>query len=353
MTTVAVWTSLKQLADVWSRSARIQTLTGQLPLLNNAKTGVPEALRNLDAGMDNVSRNPLETAMWEPLAEMLPMVSLDPEVRSFLRSVAPIGQSLESTLGWIRARLPLYPLIPAPQMAANGYRRCEEYSRRRLCWRKSVLQAGLQFMGSPPMVADRLGLPEQDVAFATSSLVTALQATPEWAAYSELCGSLTEHDRATLAAARREVNERLTAEKVDEFEPDRMARRERFRIDQVEGVVQTLSGKPREFADAFEKVDEVIDLVANDVFGQLVTIGPAIEVAAIADLEWEGTTVKFRNVSDTAVAPGNLVTIPDPLVTDVLHIEDVMCASDADSGMVVRYSGRLLAESATVLTRAD
>lgn len=345
MSTEEVWNAVSNLADVWVGSPTVQSLIAQLPLLNSAQTGIPEALRNLDAGTSVVCRNPLSTAMWEALAEIQPMVVLDAELRTFLRSVAPIGHFLESTVGWIRSRLPFYPLIPAPQLATLGYRCHEEYGLR-LRWRKQMVQAGLQSMACPPG-GSFIGLTERDVQSATTSLVLALQNTQEWSAYKELSAQLDGEDRAALLAARRDVDDRLSPAKVDSFEPVRMARRERYRIDQVDEVVQTMTGRARDFADAFGQVDDLIDLVADDVFGQTVAIGAAIAVPQIADLEVDGQSVKFTNKSETPVAPGNLVSLPDPLVQDVVLIEDLYFASDAVSGMVVSYSGRPLRGSAS------
>ena len=345
MSTEEVWNAVSNLADVWVGSPRVQSLVAQLPLLNNAQIGIPEALRNLDAGTSVVCRNPLSTAMWEALAEIQPMVVLDAELRTFLRSVAPIGHFLESTVGWIRSRLPLYPLIPAPQLATLGYRCHEEYGLR-LRWRKQMVQAGLQSMACPPG-ASFIGLTERDVQSATTSLLLALKNTQEWSAYKDLSAQLDGEDRAALLAARRDADDRLSPAKVDSFDPVRMARRERYRIDQVAEVVQTMTGKARDFADAFGLVDDLIDLVANDVFGQTVAIGAAIAVPQIADLEVDGQSVKFTNNSETPVAPGNLVALPDPLVQDVVLIEDLYFASDPVSGMVVSFSGRPLRGSAS------
>ena len=106
------------------------------------------------------------------------------------RSVAPIGNALELTVGWIRSRLPRYPLIPAPQLASKGYRRCEEYGLR-LRWRKQVLQAGLQYQESPPGLAQALRLPTPQTAIsATLALATALRDTDEWREYTRLSESL-------------------------------------------------------------------------------------------------------------------------------------------------------------------
>src|SRR6478672_4100505 len=84
---------------------------------------------------------------------------------------------------------------------------------------------------------------------------------------SRLSAELNDDDRLSLRQAIQRINELLAPAKVTEFEPERMGRRERFRIDQVDTVIQTLGGRPREFADSFQRVDDLIDLVAIEVLG--------------------------------------------------------------------------------------
>jgi cell fate (sporulation/competence/biofilm development) regulator YmcA (YheA/YmcA/DUF963 family) len=351
MSTIQVWNSVEELASEWAKSPLVEQLTANLPANNPADSGVPEALRNLDAGTSIVSTQPLLTAMWEPLAEGVPLVQLDVPVRQFLRSVAPIGHALEVWVGWIRSRLPRYPLIPAPQLAARGYRRCEEYGAR-LSWRGQVLQAGLQFESTPPTgMAALLQLPTSEgINDATVSLAAALADTEEWREFERLSAELNDDDRLALRQAIQRINELLAPAKVNEFEPERMARRERLRIDQVDAVIQTLGGRPREFADSFKRVDDLIDLVAIEVLGQIVTRGAPIELATVDDLEIDGANVRFVNSSQAYLPAGSLTRLPDPLVPEVVIVDSWAITSDPATGSVISHHGRRLPGSGAAFT---
>jgi hypothetical protein len=351
MSTIQVWNGVEKLASEWAKSPLVEQLTANLPANNPADRGVPEALRNLDAGTSIVSTQPLLTAMWEPLAEGLPLVQLDIPVRQFLRSVAPIGHALEVSVGWIRSRLPRYPIIPAPQLAAKGYRRCEEYGAR-LPWRRQMLQAGLQFQSIPPSgMGALLQLPTSDgITAATVSLAAALADTEEWRELERLSAELNEQDRLALRQAIQRINELLAPAKVNEFEPERMARRERFRVAQVDTVIQALGGRPREFADSFQGVDDLIDLVAIEVLGQIVTRGTPTELATVDDLEIDGANVRFVNSSKADLPAGSLARLPDPLVPEVVIVDSWAITSDPTTGSVISHRGRRLPGSEVAFT---
>lgn len=343
MPTIEVWNSVEKLASEWATSPIIEQLATNLPANNPANSGVPEALRNLDAGTGIVTAQPLLTVMWEPLSEGFPLVGLDAQVRQFLRSVAPVGHALELLVGWMRSRLPRYPMIPAPQLAAKAYRRCEEYGQR-LSWRRQLLQAGLQFQSTPtPGMAAILRLPTSGaINQATVSLAAALADTVVWNDFARLSSELTDEDRGTLRQACQRINEVLSPSNVDAFEPDRMARRERFRIDQVHAVVQALEGRSREFADAFERVDDLIDLVVINVLGQIVAYGTPTVLDAIDDLEIDPVEVRFVNSSHAFTMPGCLARLSDPLVPEVIIVDSWTMTDDTATGVIMSHRGRRL-----------
>ena len=102
MSTIQVWNSVEELASEWAKSPLVEQLTSNLPANNPADSGVPEALRNLDAGTSIVSTHPLLTAMWEPLAEGVRSFSLT------FRFGSSYGQSPRSgtllKFGWAAIR---------------------------------------------------------------------------------------------------------------------------------------------------------------------------------------------------------------------------------------------------------
>lgn len=123
------------------------------------------------------------------------------------------------------------------------------------------------------------------------------------------------------------------------------ARRERFRIDQVHAVFQALEGRPREFADAFERVDDLIDLVVINVLGQVVACGTPTVVDAIDGLEIDPVEVRFVNSGHAHVMPGRLIGLSDPLVPEVIIVDSWTMTDDSTTGIVMSHRGRHLAGS--------
>jgi hypothetical protein len=142
--------------------------------------------------------------VWEQLAEQIPLVQLTDEVRSYLRQVAPLGQAVGLTVGWVRSRLPLYLKIPVPQFSPRGFRRSPEFSFR-VPWAREFLSAGLQAEPTPPNVARILGVAEQEVQTSAEDVLAAFISSSEWQKHANLATSLTDDDRELLDAARHRV----------------------------------------------------------------------------------------------------------------------------------------------------
>jgi hypothetical protein len=321
------------------------------PANEQAGGEITEALKNMQAGSGLLTEAPLATAMWEPLAEQFPLVQMTEPLRGFLRKVAPLGHAVESTVGWVRARLPLYPNIPAPQMASRGYRRSEEYGKR-MAWRSQLLAAGLESYASPPGIAQQLQINAGTAGDAARSLLEALKSSDEWLNFVALAKALRDEDRAALKSSREKINVVLNPRNVDQYEDSRMERRHAFRMDRVKQVVEELSGVPREFADAFESVDDLIDRAIVNVHGQLVVYGPPKTIVP-RQLELDGSFVAFNYAGDTAVTTGDLIRLADPLVSDVLMIDGQSFQFSQDEGSRMSYTAKRLPASSRAFLSAE
>lgn len=340
MTTEEVWPAVEQLAKVWETSELVQKFLEQHPERTDNTGSVTEGLRNIQAGTALLTKMPLVTTMWEPLAEQLPLVQLSSDLRAYLRLVAPLGHAVESTVGWVRSRLPRYPRIPVPQFASRGFRRSEEMGER-LAWRQQVLRAGLDRNPVPPGVASILAIDEKRITACSNAVAQALVSSSEWQRYSDISGALTDDDIEILDAARNRVGVLLNPKKVDEYEPSRMARRHSFRRDHVAGVVSELQGRPKELADAFDDIDTLIDQALVNVHGQLVVAGrPRIVVPA--NLEVEGREVSFKYQGDGAPGVGGMLWLDDPLVPEVVLTDGMGFGFNQGEGTWLTYTGQRL-----------
>jgi hypothetical protein len=338
-----VWPVVAQLADVWSQSELVQEFLAQHPERTDDTGAVTEALRNMQAGTWLLTEAPLLTTMWEPLAAQLPLVQVNDELRAYLRTVQPLGQVLESTVCWVRSRMPLYPHIPAPQFASRGYRRTEKAGKR-LSWRQQCLAAGLEAEPSPPAVARILHLDEAVVASVSNEVLRTLMSSEEWESYASLTESLTTDDLDALADARRRVNVLLNPRNVNEYENSRMERRHAYRREQVQNVVDALEGTPKHLAIAFEAIDDLIDHALVNVHGQLVVSGSPTSVEPEA-LEVDGIEVSFRYSGDIAPGVGSSVRLSDPLVPEVVLISDIGFQFGQPDFNGLKYRGKRLPSS--------
>ncbi|WP_340406954.1 hypothetical protein [Gordonia malaquae] len=340
MPTDDVWPALQALAATWTNSPVVQTFLAHHPARNNRADPVTEALRNIQAGSFMLTEAPLWTTHWEPIARQLPLVEVDREVRNYLREIAPIGRAVESTVSWVRSRLPLYPAIPTPQFSPRGYRRSPEISHR-LPWMQPLLQANLQSEPAPPGVECALALHTDSVADGAQDVLAALIGSGEWQCYTDLAQALTQQDRTDLDDARHRVGAALNPRLVNDYEPDRGERRNQYRRARTAEAVAGLSGRPMEFANAFEAVDDLIDDALVSIHGQLVIRGE-IPVVSPTNIELDGLNARFELEDDGPLNVGESIRLDDPLVPGIYRIDDISFSFNSIEGGISRFSARRL-----------
>jgi hypothetical protein len=319
MTTEDIWPAVQALAATWSNSPLIETLVSRHPARTDSNDAVTEALKNLQAGTNALTEAPLLTMVWEQLAQQMPLVQLTDELRSYLRQVAPLGQAVGLTVGWVRSRLPLYPKIPVPQFSPRGFRRSPEFSFR-VPWAQEFLSAGLQDEPTPPNVARILRVGEQEMQTSAQNVLAAFIGSSEWQQYANLAASLTDHDRELLDASRHRVGVLLNPRILDEYEDARTERRNAFRRERVAEVVGELKGRPKELADAFDIIDDLIDHALINVHGQLTIRGLPPLIDPI-DLDLDGPRAAFDYEGDAVFGVGESVRLNDSLAMGAYRID--------------------------------
>ncbi|WP_155268777.1 hypothetical protein [Mycobacterium kansasii] len=352
MSTPEVWTAVELLGRQWSRSPLVRQLTDALPSVASPSGEITTALQYLNASMnDVVSCAPLWTTAWEALAEQLPILTVTDELRQFLRAVRPVGHATEVSLGWVRSRLPGFPSILVPQLAARASRRCEECGDH-LPWTRQMLGAGLQYQPSPGTLLTRIfGAPvSAGISSATVVLAEALARTPQWQTFAALHRELEDVDRDALRAARSRVNTALSGESVDSFEPEHMYRRQKFRDECTDDAIESLADRPRAYAAAFGEVDHVVDLAALHVLGQIACFGTPQRAHDVEIVELTPECVRYTDHGDFLTHLGGLVRLSDPVVREVLRITGISISSDGSTSRTnVSVTGRRLPGTADAL----
>ena len=340
MSTENLWPAVQTLAATWSGSPLVKTFLARHPAHNDSDDVVTEALRNLQGGVTVLTETPLWTSTWEQVAQQLPSIQITGEVRDYLRTIAPLGHAVESTVAWVRSRLPLYPAIPVPQFSPRGYRRSPEYSRR-LPWSQPILQANLQAEPAPPSVAIMLGLDSHEVLSGAENVVAMFTDSAEWQRYADLAAALTEQDRRVLDDARNRVGVLLNPRLVNQYEAARNERRNQYRRQRVAEVIAELNGRPKELADAFDAIDDLIDRALVNVHGQLVVRGDVPLIQPI-NLELNGLQASFEFDGDEAFGVGESIRLDDPLAMGVYLIDGMSFNFGQFEGLKMRYTAQRL-----------
>ncbi|MET4644429.1 uncharacterized protein YjiS (DUF1127 family) [Streptomyces atratus] len=325
MNDTAVWQAVTQQADVWAALPAVQEFACQLP--RNAPTrssGVPGRLQQMQAADADIAGTPMRLTRTVHLFEQVPYFDApyDKDTwRAWLQSATRIEAAHRTTIAWLRSRMPGYPQLPAPQLVPGTALTTTEYTFR-LAWQPGERAAGLQMRGLPPSTARHLqATPGQARALEESArtLASALQASQEWQQLAAARQALDKTSRNALSQTRTRLRQRLSDPAIDAHEPDQVLARHNYRSTVLTEEIEHLTGPARDFTNAFDVADRLVELAASDAFGQLTIHGRPLLLQHVTDIDLEPgipRRVHFTVPYDPWLDTGELIQIDDPLVTD-------------------------------------
>lgn len=349
-----IWEAVAQQASIWRKLPVVQEYAKRLPQ-NSAYTsdGVPGLLQKMISGAAALGSKPLEmdTSMRHLLA-LFPDVppDLQGDLYQWLGHAELLEEAHRATVGWLRSRLPRYPMLLAPQLGRDTALTTMEFTDR-LTWRKREMGAGLQFENPPVRQLQALGASDVDVTAACAAVrrvLSALMESKEWRNFVEADASLGPGDTDALTRARRQVGESLGAARFDAFEPTRALRRADFRNQVVRDIVKNLPDAARAYAWWFDAVDSLIEFACSRVFGQLVVYGP-VRLQNVSELAADGPeaqTVEFVIDSMRPLPLGTICWLNDPLFPEAVMLTGLSMSFSQVDGMRQVARGRLLNEAA-------
>ncbi len=347
--TKQLWTACADQATAWRASPIAQRVRGQLPR-NAAEPGkgLPHLLLNFDSGNGWINR-PLRLPQLLTLGQMMQPAEYEQICQtSWHADLGRVAAAHRITVAWIRARLPGYPMIPAPQLARGSALTTREVPFE-LEWDPAMLGAGLQFIDPVHQIAAALevsGPAAAAVEQAVRGVVAALHETPTWTRYATALAVLDTTDRAVLNQARRTIDADLRPEKIDGYEPNLLYPRYHYRKQVVADAVAALDGTARGFADAFADIDDLITTACSDVFGQLLFHEPLhIQVKDVErhldDPSWVSFETDFAGFG---LGLSVVCATDDPTLTDLVLVEGEENFIQPDA-WTIRIAGRVLNES--------
>lgn len=333
----------------------VQEFNAALPQNSNPRgNSLTDAIQMAYAGGGGVLANPLRARSLLPFASsMQPEGLLEAVLRehhSWWEAAWRIEVAAFDTLNWIRSQLPGFPMLPAPQLAADSPLTTNEYTRRE-AWPSGLQSLGLGGKDMPGNVSNVLLANRQQkdsIQRATRLVLQSLESSPQWSRLTEVRARLSKDDIRELLAAKRRLRERLKPHAIDEYEDSRAMLRDWYRIHATETEVASLSGAASDFAVAFEEAGLLAEDAVGTIFGQLVCVG--IHEVDVENVEvWPGPpgTARFRLSMDGFRFPqiGDLVWVRDPVLPDVVSITGVSFNFSQLDGELVQVRGSILSGS--------
>lgn len=291
---------------------------------------VPSLLQGMRAGAGSLFSRPLllgsvvPNLIDQPL--MAPMMAMGgpavPEgvLAEWLANANAVEVAFRTTIGWVRSRLPGYPILRVPQLAEDTHLTTPYYSAN-IVWPEGERALGYQFLSAPPQVPELLkvsGAGSIALCEAAEELVRAFKLTEEWRTFADAQSALVGDDRAALQAGKKDLRVRL-ADDVDV--PNLILERDRYLRQQAREVVAVLPDVARHYCEAFDRVNQLIEFAAGDVFGQLVAYGdPKTVSSQRIDLPEPGVVYIVVD-SPFGHYPGGLIHLDEPLIADALCVE--------------------------------
>jgi hypothetical protein len=356
MTDPCLWIAVREQAVSWADLPVFQRFRAQLP--RNApqcSAGVPGQLQHMEAGGGWVSSMPLLlgfSAQW--MLDTVQRGASDgggEQFRSWLSDAQRLESAHRDTMAWLRSRLPGYPSLPAPQLVSGTPITTVEFGWQ-VGWAPDERARGLQFLAAPPLTGAVLQTTEGErrrIGQAARRLANAFERSDEWALLSSATEALDSEARANLRRVRASLRQRLTAESVSTHEPNRAHARAKYRHVVMLEEIASLSGSAREYSDAFDVANQLVETAASRVFGQLAAYGEPTQYPPPQQLDIQSGSPQV--VSFTITDPlwpdmGALVWVDEPLIRDAVCITAVTSNHDAATGSQHRVSGTVLAGTA-------
>lgn len=332
MSTEALWSVIRAQAAAWAATPVLAAFARELPRNATQRSkGLPGLLQEAQAGAASICAHPLRLATYLPLALSVMPLREEQEIqnhRAWFEASKRVEAAHRLTIAWLRARLPGYPNLHAPQLAPGTPLTTTEFTYR-LIWAPGERAQRLQFQNPPPEVADalRADKDQRRAIDATSRAVAAaIVRTPEWLRFIQANAGLDSQSTEELRQTRKRIRDRLSPNEVDSYEPSRGLPRNEYRSTVMAEELAALSGAAAEYATTFDAVDRLIETAASDVFGQLACYPVASWPCNKLEITpGEQTVVSFTLEDDSPMWPGlgMVAWLDDPLVIDAVQVMGV------------------------------
>jgi hypothetical protein len=253
----------------------------------------------------------------------------------------------------LRSRLPGYPGLRVPQIAAQATRVAGDgFWDSDFPWLQSAREQRFQLQGPPPLER-ALELPDNDheAYDALADLLDALKSCPPWREFAAVRASLSDAESEELRERLRAFRAALAPDRVAHIAGTNASRIRELRFAELAAVKRSASAGVSAYYRAFETVDEIISTVA--VILNIRLAGREIAEIRLLAADW-GPPAPLRRVRVVATDVGPFIQPLEALAlrTSIPTVSGVVVAHNisyrVDPFEVVTVEGRLLEDSSFI-----
>jgi hypothetical protein len=238
----------------------------------------------------------------------------DTNDQDWLADAVEAGTGFQVVVEFLRSRLPGYPVLRVPHRRPGSAYLIETDANffHNFSWEQRLSRLGLHQTGPPDMT--KLG-GSDDCAELLYELVAELAQREAWRQFADAQAALSDADRAILTEVGKRFAAEVTKDAVVEHAGSRRKAQYEYRMAVLEEHVASTSGAVLKYLHAFERVDELISIVA--AFMQTVIVRH--QLASVApeqmDLGQGGEVVEVNLLlapDRPFLIPGEVMVVDDP-----------------------------------------
>ena len=263
----SIWTAADAFSDLWIASPHTKVFRRGLEPTPHDPTNplLRQSVHDILVVYTAIKSQPMLLGKRLTRVPEFEQLHSKPEVAEWFDTAQRFAFSLVELIEFLRSRLPGYPTLLVPDLLPSAPRVYRDgFWDARFPWEQEVRTARLQFANEPAIVAQALELPNggREAYEALTEIVRALRETETWTRFAAAHEHLTSEAREEAKAALREYRDLTKQARIDAIAGSTGMRSGNMRRSELERLKGRAQGALREYYDAFDEIDELIDAVA-------------------------------------------------------------------------------------------
>jgi hypothetical protein len=265
------WTNFCSFAQAVKEAPKVVRVRKAFDLADPAKP-LRRELSEITAMASPVRQHPL--LMGYQLARLPPIQAFveNEEHEKWLRDLNDVGGALTVAIEFIRSRIPGYPSLRVPHLRTGSpYTYAETFLVAGFPWDAELRRMGLQLQGPPPV--GQILESQADFAGLLNAAADELNASNASASFVDARAAMQPADWDQLREIGRTLAGRVADDAVTAAAGDFLLQRFQYRSAILEQLVSEADGRARTYMDAFEDLNELLNVAAALVETTVVSAG--------------------------------------------------------------------------------